>query len=347
MAKHILLISVGISPAVITETVYALYKAKDLPDEVVVITTSTGKDEIMKQLFGVDHVWETMLEENDLVDKVRFGEANIRIIPDENSAYSKDIISDKDNNELADFLLKELRGYTEDSATRISFSIAGGRKSMSAVGALSMSLLGRRQDKMYHILVSKPFENTNLEPRFYYPRNIEHKLNDEVYLGNNAQLQLAEIPFVKCRYWLSDKKIDIKNYSAMVAEINKNQLEIKINTKKKEIFVSGSKVESVSNLEFYLYWMLADRCVKNEKSFVHGQNGDILSELFENFLAENDIPRENFTSKQLEDDTLKKKLSSIGKKMEGKRSILAISKGKNEWGISGLISKESIIITEE
>ena len=40
MAKHILLISVGISPAVITETVYALYKANDLPDEVVVITTS-------------------------------------------------------------------------------------------------------------------------------------------------------------------------------------------------------------------------------------------------------------------------------------------------------------------
>ncbi len=150
--KHILLISVGMSPAVITETVYALNQVKDAPQEIVAITTVKGKEAIMEQLFGEDAVWETMLNECKLKGKVIFDEANIELIPDENKKHSKDIVSDSDNNELADKLLRILRGYTTPDY-RISFSIAGGRKSMSAVGALVMSLLGRKEDKMYHILV--------------------------------------------------------------------------------------------------------------------------------------------------------------------------------------------------
>lgn len=42
--KHLLIVMVGTSPAVITETVYALCKEKsDPPDEVIVYTTSKGK----------------------------------------------------------------------------------------------------------------------------------------------------------------------------------------------------------------------------------------------------------------------------------------------------------------
>ena len=75
--KHILLITTGMSPAVITETVYALHKAGDFPDEVIAITTSMGQNEIIRQLFGEDQIWKSMLKECDLVGKISFGEANI------------------------------------------------------------------------------------------------------------------------------------------------------------------------------------------------------------------------------------------------------------------------------
>lgn len=356
--SHLLLITTGMSPAVITETVYALNMAKDLPAEVIAITTSTGKNEIMKQLFGADKVWETMLAENGLTGKILFGEANIRLIPDENRNYSEDIISSSDNNELANSLLDILRSYTENPDTRVSFSIAGGRKSMSAVGALVMSLLGRRQDKTYHILVSPPFDNPRISPRFYYPRDIEHKLADENYSGLDAQLQLGEIPFVRSRYWLNDKGITTTSYFRMVDEINNKLLNVTIDTGSQKIFI-GDKTLSPSYLGFCIYWMFAERHISGKNYLEHGANNEMLDEVFENFIAEKEIivdndakPDEHKGKKeyiikgyQMETDFLRKKgISELNTALKGFDERLEINQGRNIWGIRKSFPKECIII---
>ena len=61
--KSIILISVvGTSPAVLTETVWALAHQKKpvVPDEIVVITTKRGRESIENMLFGENKGWERL-----------------------------------------------------------------------------------------------------------------------------------------------------------------------------------------------------------------------------------------------------------------------------------------------
>ena len=353
--KHILLISVGMSPAVITETVYALNQVNDAPQEVVAITTVKGKEAVMEQLFGEDAVWETMLKECNLKGKVIFGEANIELIPDENKNYSKDIVSDSDNNELADKLLKILRGYTTPDY-RISFSIAGGRKSMSAVGALVMSLLGRKEDKMYHILVPKPFDDFRLEPRFYYPRDIEHKLGEEVHSGKDAELRLSKIPFVRSRYWFYDKGMDTKSYSTMVDEINRQkELRIVLDTSTHKVFVRRKKVGNISFLGFCLYWMLIERYLKNMKKEVEKKD---LPSVFETFLKDKNIEiihdankderkgklLKNIASYSINSEDLSSELSDVNSSLTKEDGSLGINPERTKWRVSSLVDRNLIEI---
>ena len=89
-AEIVLLAVTGMSPAVLTETVWALAFPEDkatasiLPDRVVVLTTAEGRCQIADELFtprpdfGGDCVWDalrTALERagHDLTGKLRFG----------------------------------------------------------------------------------------------------------------------------------------------------------------------------------------------------------------------------------------------------------------------------------
>ena len=57
----------------------------------------------------------------------------------------------------------------EDNGTELHVSIAGGRKTMSALLFSCMSLLGREQDKVYHELLLPALEG-GVTPTFYYPK---------------------------------------------------------------------------------------------------------------------------------------------------------------------------------
>ena len=103
--RTILIAGMGTSPAVLTETVWALCHQKKpmVPDEIVVLVTKSGKERLCAELLsGDESVWEKMLaalkkEKIKIDGKLVFGETSIRVIPDERGNGVWDLRSGEDN----------------------------------------------------------------------------------------------------------------------------------------------------------------------------------------------------------------------------------------------------------
>ena len=93
------------------------------------------------------------------------------------------------------------------ATTRLIASLAGGRKTMGALLYAALSLLGRRQDRLTHVLVNEPFDDPRLAPRFYFPlaNPVPHQLTDRAgkvvseHTTSEADPRLADVPFVRSR----------------------------------------------------------------------------------------------------------------------------------------------------
>ena len=222
MSSHVLLILCGISPAIITETVWAL--RHDLPEKIVVITTQQGAACIREELFS-SGIWKQLKTQLYAQSPVFFGDnsSSIRLIPQNFwSNDAEDVQSSQDSEEFADFLLDQLRQFTENADVRLTFSISGGRKTMSVIGALCLSLLGRREDKMCHVLVKPPFDRNDLSPKFYYPQKHQrYQLPDgSCYQDEDAEITLCEIPYVHQRYIFGERVTQLGSYRNLVASAN-------------------------------------------------------------------------------------------------------------------------------
>ena len=138
--RKILLCLCGLSPAVITETIYALTRLQKpafIPDEVHVITTATGKMLIEEKLLHpVLGRFYTLCQEYGL-GNIRFNEANIHVI-NKDGEEILDLKDDLENNLTADFILHIVRKFCLEEDTILHASIAGGRKTMSFYLGMAM-----------------------------------------------------------------------------------------------------------------------------------------------------------------------------------------------------------------
>ena len=73
-----------------------------------------------------------------------------------------DIRTPEENNLAADMIVNFIRQQCADDKTELHVSIAGGRKSMGFYIGYALSLFGRPQDKLSHVLVTEGFENNPL-----------------------------------------------------------------------------------------------------------------------------------------------------------------------------------------
>jgi hypothetical protein len=111
--KTVLVVGMGTSPAVMTETVWALAHQSEpvVPDEIVVITTKSGKDTLRAAIMsGTPSVWnrlKTALAKKKIaVDgKLVFGDTSIRVIPDADGNEASDLRTGADNLHAADYML--------------------------------------------------------------------------------------------------------------------------------------------------------------------------------------------------------------------------------------------------
>ncbi len=207
MLKEIFIFVAGATPQIITETIYALSQ-KDppiYPDEIYIITTSTGKKIIKNKLLKEGILNELFAEYN--IPPVALNNDSFIVPKDEKNRELDDIKDDKDNAILCDCICSFIREKAKEENSRLHCSIAGGRKTMSFYLGSALQLFGRPKDKLYHVLVSPEFE---ANPEFFYkPRKnriIKTRDGKELHT-RNARIFLAELPFIRLgnKFFLSGK----------------------------------------------------------------------------------------------------------------------------------------------
>lgn len=206
--KKILLLVSGMSPQIITETFYALIKQKQpwVPDEVHLITTQQGRSNAIGQLLNEkNRIFGQLLSDYTVVQPVLFDQSTIHII-EYNGKQLEDLRTPDENQAAADCISEKIRQFTQDENIELHVSLAGGRKTMGFYAGYALSLFGRAQDKLSHVLVSDRYESSD----FYYPAPIPDthwiKARDGSTLDTHrAQVWLAEIPFVRMRDGLPSK----------------------------------------------------------------------------------------------------------------------------------------------
>ena len=67
-----------------------------------------------------------------------------------------DIRSPEDNLSAADQVAKLIRELTNDPDRQLHVSLAGGRKTMSFYLGYALSIFGRDDDRLSHVLVDEP-----------------------------------------------------------------------------------------------------------------------------------------------------------------------------------------------
>ena len=188
----------GMSPAVITETLYALVTEKEfVPDEIHVITTAEGKTKIEEKLLQEGNGWfHRFMNEYLPNEQIRFDTGTIHLISKDGNTL-KDITTDEENRAAADTIYRVLRQIKSQAGTQMHVSIAGGRKSMGFYMGHAFSLVADEADTLSHVLVSHPFENPKLD--FYYPPKDakEYLLEGKVWNSTMAKVSLAEVAALK------------------------------------------------------------------------------------------------------------------------------------------------------
>jgi CRISPR-associated protein (TIGR02584 family) len=286
--RKILIVSIGISPAVLTETVWALAQedAPWVPDQVIAITTRTGKTIIEKLLLcggGWNLLREALAKQGIPIENtMAFGASDsIRVIGDGSRDFD-DITTPEESAAAADFLLGVLRQYTEQPDTEIVLSIAGGRKTTSALMMSCISLLGRTQDRVCHVLANDEFIVKN--PDFLFPKTQKEK--------NAAKIQLCEIPFVRVRGWYEKKYAGVPpsymtlvNRFTQIAPNPANYPSVTLDLNTGRCFVEKQTVRLTPS-EFTLLTLIAQRIIANRMP----QSWYELLPDFDIFLGQKDVP---------------------------------------------------------
>jgi CRISPR-associated protein (TIGR02584 family) len=208
--RNILVAVAGQTPAVITETLWALEHERGLRvDEIRVITTARGRDIILRDLLGKSGVFARYCEDYRVPHgRIAFSPKQVHVLTDANGRDLEDIRDSQDNTAAADQIFSLIREWTGREEEILFCSAAGGRKTMGIYLAMSLMLCGRREDTLSHVLVNPEFEAGVRD--FYYPPPEPRTFRKLVVNGSGAALHqevsseeahidLAEIPFLRLR----------------------------------------------------------------------------------------------------------------------------------------------------
>lgn len=203
--RRVLLCVVGLTPQVVTETLWALAVARRppfAPTELEIVTTAEGAERIELVLCAGRRMLEALARDypgaglDGLAERTTVHQARSPA-----GAPLADIASLEANTALADLLVEVVRNLTANAQCALHVSIAGGRKTMGFLAGYALSLFGRPQDRLSHVLVDPAFEQ---HPEFFYPPPEPQVLigqgkDQKPIRTDRCNLVLADIPFVRLR----------------------------------------------------------------------------------------------------------------------------------------------------
>lgn len=285
-SKHTLLATTGASPQVVTETLFAIHQGnRKWPDDIYLITTSFGKRKAVAGLLQNGHLQRLCTELRRPMPK--FDADHILETPGAEGVAVEDARSLADHEALANFIMTQVRDRTSKKNTTLHASLAGGRKTMTFYIGYAMSLFGRNEDILSHVLVTEGYENI---PDFWFPtdaepyRFLKNRDSQNPLDASKAQVTLAEIPFIRHRRELpliflqkDNKEVDFSKLVYLINLANKetppDNLELIIDTTEKSIAIKDSEKGlevkfSISPMEFVFYCMMV--------RFTLDKNSDLL-----------------------------------------------------------------------
>lgn len=220
--KEIVLLAIlGMSPAVLTETIWALAQETPtaLPHRIIVLSTQTGLRRFRSEILntplapGLRSPWEELRKAlsrlgHSIEDRLSLDTSNdlhvfTRIEPSTGrSRPLDDLRTQADQTAAADQILDAIRSVVENDDQHLIASLAGGRKTMGALLYGAMTLIGRQTDRLTHVLVNKPYDSP-LKPGFFFPAQPTGGLRPteggKPVSPAKAHIELADVPFVPLR----------------------------------------------------------------------------------------------------------------------------------------------------
>lgn len=172
--RHILTAVSGETPQIITETVYALLTRQEpvLLSEVHVVTTLRGHKALQDHLLDPEEgqFWKLWDEYGSGPPPSFSLEETVHVLKGADDKDLEDIRTSEENGQARRQIFDLVRRLTSDPEVCLHGSIAGGRKSMGFLLGAAMQFFGRRQDRLYHVLV-RPAEVEGARDFFYIPLN--------------------------------------------------------------------------------------------------------------------------------------------------------------------------------
>ena len=339
MQKNILFLVTGMTPQIVTETLYALaadpeVSEKWVPTEIHVLTTAKGKIQIRSRLFN-DGIFAQFLKDFQL-SNIQFDDSTVHVITHQGEEL-EDLKTLEDNELAANETCRLIKLFTEDDDSTLHVSIAGGRKTMGFYAGYALSLYGRAQDSMSHVLVSEEFE---FATNFYYPTPYEYfvsKHNSQERLNaQHAKVFLANIPFVRLRHTLPDThplKMESYQFSDVVEQINQanQKLSLEIDTTHQYIRVNGGDAIDIPAREMaMLIWFADYKCkglagIKAPTGKAKGENSlaeiQIIDELTDEYLSHYDELKVGDTSIEVNKEFFESTKSKLKKHLEKKLGV--------------------------
>ena len=260
--RRVLLAATGLSPQVVTETIYALsikQRPAFVPTEVHLLTTLEGKRNAELTLLK-GNAWLSRLCGDYHLPAVEFSPKNIHVIGMHEPL--QDIRSESDNNTAANHILKQVHRLTLDANCALHVSIAGGRKSMGFLTGYALSLYGRQQDRLSHVLVSNPYEAL---PEFFYPlprARVVYDRSRRPHDASQAEVTLANIPFVRLRDGVPEGLITGDESFGEAVEIAQQSLQaprLIIDQRNRQISADGHSVRMPPRELAFLSWLARRR----------------------------------------------------------------------------------------
>ncbi len=271
--KRILLFVTGLSPQVVTETLYALAtdaQSPWIPDEIHVITTREGAERVRLALLSEEPAWFARLIEDYDLPAIRFDEEHIHVLKCADGSPMVDVRTPEDNEQAANQITEWVRKFTAEEGSELHASIAGGRKTLGYYLGYALSLFGRPQDRLSHVLVSEPFESCW---NFFYPTpysSVIETRNQALADTRDARVDLAEIPFVRLRQGMDENLLNGKAGFVQAVQAAQRVLEppcLRIDPAGQCIEAGGQRIE-LPPRELAFYRLFARRA-KNAQPRLH------------------------------------------------------------------------------
>lgn len=181
--KRILISTLGERPSVVTEALDFLEKEGKKIDEVTILTTiDSSAEESLNFLY--EHIPE------------HYGIS--KVFAEQTGAY-EDIDSQESLMGFMENACKTLRRYQDQNAD-IYVSIAGGRKTMSALMTLAVQIYGAKE--LFHIVVTDPDleKNSNIT----HLRHLSSEEKNKILHPENDKIKVVRMPFIGLFPWIKD-----------------------------------------------------------------------------------------------------------------------------------------------